>query len=599
VTTPGSPLPAQPEAGSGERLAAAAIVAAALALRCSEIFRYPFDSDEAQHVHVMWGWTQGLLPYRDFFDNHTPLFHLLLAPLLGVLGETPRILFWMRLAMLPLYALTLVLTYRLGAGLLGRRTALWGTVLLAVLPPFFYRTLEFRTDDLWTLLWLAALVLLLDRGAGGGRCFAAGLAVGAAFGVSLKTAPLALGLAIAAPVALLLARGAGPPAWRRAGGLAAAGLAGALVVPLALVAYFAGHGALAAMRYGTIGHNLLATARGWTPAIRLAALATGGSALFGGSRWASRTASPALRRRRLVLVWSVGIYLLALWELWPIVTAQTYLPVEPVVALLIAHAALAGTGDGVRARTPPPRARLPAGLPLAALLALACGLLIAGGPLRRSATEPEVALIADTLRLTGPGDPVMDFKGETIYRRRPFFYVLETITRSAIERGLIPDTIPEAIAGTGTCVAVADDRHMPGRGRSFLRANFISVGNLRVCGQMLAAAAAGAGAGSRFAFAVRLPARYALMTPAGAARGSLDGIAYDEPRRLAAGTHLFVPAPVPASVPGSGPGRREVPAAAAAPAPVALVWAQAIERGFSPFAQDQSAAANRKGRPPA
>jgi hypothetical protein len=672
---PESPAPESPALESPaiesrrERQAAAVLLAAALALRLFAITRYAFDSDEAQHLHVMWGWTQGLLPYRDFFDNHTPLFHLLYAPLLAALGETPRILFWMRLAVVPLHLLALALTFRLGAGLLGRRSALWGTVLLAWLPPFFYRTLEFRTDDLWALLWLAALVLLLTGRPRPGRFFAAGLAIGAAFGVSLKTIPLALGLALGAPPALLLARRRNRPgtpgpgrAWRAAG-LVAACVAGAFAVPLGLVAYFSAHGALAAMRYGTVGHNLLATARGWTPALRLLALAVGGAGLYGGTRRASRTAEPALRRRRLVLVWSVGLYLLALWELWPIVTSQTYLPVEPAAALLLAHAALGwgrswsersrALGRG-RSMAPEPAAttapaariapdrelalerelaldreiapgrgiaaglegaagrggRLRAWLPLAALLLLAGGLLLRGAPLRRSDTGPEVALIADALRLTGPGDPILDFKGETVYRRRPYFYVLETITRSAIARGVLPDTIPEAIAATGACVAVADHPRLPSRARAFLLANFVPVGNLRVCGQILAGSLAGGLAGGARAaadspnnaagsgspgglatrptgapvdFSVRLPARYALVTPAGAARGILDGTPYDGPRQLAAGPHSFVPDQLPSPSPGGG-GVNPAPSSAAAPAPLALVWAQAIERGFTPFA---------------
>src|SRR5262249_26715629 len=59
---------------------ALALVAAATLLRLGAIFRYRFDSDEPQHLHVVWAWTQGLAQYRDVFDNHMPLFHLLNVP---------------------------------------------------------------------------------------------------------------------------------------------------------------------------------------------------------------------------------------------------------------------------------------------------------------------------------------------------------------------------------------------------------------------------------------------------------------------------------------------------------------------------------------
>ena len=35
-------------------------------------------------------------------------------------------------------------------------------VLLALFPPFFLKSLEFRPDNLWTLLWIAALIGLMN-----------------------------------------------------------------------------------------------------------------------------------------------------------------------------------------------------------------------------------------------------------------------------------------------------------------------------------------------------------------------------------------------------------------------------------------------------
>src|SRR3954464_4432987 len=76
---------------------------ASLALRAVAFFHYRFDSDEPQHLHVAWGWTAGLVQYRDVFDNHAPLFHMAMAPLLRVLGERPDILLFMRAPMLVLW----------------------------------------------------------------------------------------------------------------------------------------------------------------------------------------------------------------------------------------------------------------------------------------------------------------------------------------------------------------------------------------------------------------------------------------------------------------------------------------------------------------
>src|SRR5881296_1513276 len=113
---PGGPA-GRPASGSrGEQGALLALSAAMLVLRVVYALAYPVDTDEPQHLHIAWAWTKGLLPYRDVFDNHAPLFHMLSAPLVALIGETPRVLVLMRLAMIPLFATTL-----LGSFLLGRR----------------------------------------------------------------------------------------------------------------------------------------------------------------------------------------------------------------------------------------------------------------------------------------------------------------------------------------------------------------------------------------------------------------------------------------------------------------------------------------------
>src|SRR5437660_11871003 len=108
-----------------DRLTIVVVAALSAALRALAIFRYRFDSDEAQHLHVAWGWTVGLLPYRDLFDNHAPLFHMLTAPLVALAGERPDIVRVMRVPMLFLFAAVLFSTYSIGKRLYSPRVALW------------------------------------------------------------------------------------------------------------------------------------------------------------------------------------------------------------------------------------------------------------------------------------------------------------------------------------------------------------------------------------------------------------------------------------------------------------------------------------------
>src|SRR5258708_11531830 len=90
-----------------DRWLAAAIIGVGLVLRLLYIWHYRIDSDEPQHLHVVWAWTRGLLPYRDVFDNHSPLFQALYAPLFYLLGVRADILLPMRVAELPLFAATI------------------------------------------------------------------------------------------------------------------------------------------------------------------------------------------------------------------------------------------------------------------------------------------------------------------------------------------------------------------------------------------------------------------------------------------------------------------------------------------------------------
>jgi hypothetical protein len=159
----------------------------------------------------------------------------------------------------------------------------------------------------------------------------------------------------------------------------------------------------------------------------------------------------------------------------------------------------------------------------------------------------------------------MDTKGEAIFRKRPFFWVLETITIERLWRGLIPDTIAEDIVRSRCYVAVSDSERFPPGGRAFLSENFIPVGGLRVAGRFLVPSD---GPHPRARFEIAIPGTYAVVTPAGPASGALDGTPYARPRVLAAGPHEF------AAEHGSGQ--------------MAVVWARAVERGLSPFGRPRN-----------
>jgi hypothetical protein len=548
---------AQDQAGAADRRWSAALLAGALVLRIAYVFRLPIDSDEPQHLHVAWAWTQGLVPHRDVFDNHAPLFHLLVAPLLAAVGERADVLHLMRLAMLPLFAVSLAATWAIGRKLWGGRAGLWSAVFLALNPWFFFRSLELRTDDLWTALWLLAVAALLGNAPAGRRGLLGGFLLGAALATSQKT--LMLLVALAGAAILLPFAVPGPRVSPRAPGtarLVVAALAGLLVVPLVVAALYARERALGALLQGALLHNLLPPAGGAWHLIRPLLFVPALVPIVAGARWLARRAGrTGVGPRQAVLVLAAGIYLALLYTVWPLVNRQDLLPLHPLVVVALTGVLLTAARGPAGALG---RALPASGLALVALLeALA---LVRGVPLGVDQTRDATALIAETLALTRRGDHVLDLKGETVFRPRATFWVLERITKARLARGLLADRIPEDCVRARAAVAIADVTGFPPRTRAFLEENYVSVGRLRVAGRLLPCR--GPGDDQPVEVDVVIPARYALVARPGGEGARLDGTPYGGPRFLERGRHAVALAP--------GSGR------------AALVWAQAVVLGFAP-----------------
>lgn len=49
----------------------------------------PLNHDEVEHLHSTWMVSQGLIPYKDFWQHHSPLLWVLLAPLVNFLSLIP------------------------------------------------------------------------------------------------------------------------------------------------------------------------------------------------------------------------------------------------------------------------------------------------------------------------------------------------------------------------------------------------------------------------------------------------------------------------------------------------------------------------------
>ena len=495
-----------------ERLLLWSTAAATLVLRALAWFRYRFDSDEQQHLHVTWGWTAGKIQYRDLFDNHAPLFHMVTAPFLAMFGERADILLWMRLPMLILFGIVLWGTYAIGRKLYDERVATWAVVLLALFPPFFLKSLEFRTDNLWNALWILALVGIVREW----KPFVIGLLLGCALAVSLKTPLLLIGLGMA-----FLLRRERPRKLLHV-------LAGFVLVPAALAIFFVSVGAWDELVYCNFTFNgNLARARDNAWFLRaLAPLAAAAVAHI-----ARRTRDNTPRERWLLGV-TAGAFTVVLTSVWLLISPRDFLPMFPLLAIFAA-------------------ARLTDLRALAVVVVVMFGALYYYADRFENNTDWHITMMNQALRLSRPGEPLMDLKGETIYRHRPFYYAFELITRSQMARGIIKDTVAQDVVRERAYIAQADGPMWPPAARAWLSDHFVDMGRLRAAGQWVKPDGS---------FTIGVPGEYVVLNVNGEAKGTLDGTPYIGPRVLDAGAHRFD-----------------------GETGVVVVWAPAYRRGQSPF----------------
>ncbi len=471
----------------------AILIGASIAVRLFFVAALRIDSDEPQHLHVAWGWSRGFVQYRDIFDNHFPLLHLLFAPLMRLMPESSATLLWMRLAILPVAMACGWLIYRIGTPLIGRASAAIAACLFSVLPPWLPKSVEFRNDTLWIFFWLAALALLVGR-----RRPAYALA-GIAAALCLLASVKALPLFLAHALALSSQR-------QSVGGKMLARVASGAAIPLlAAAAFFHVRGALDEMLYATLLYN------GSVPV-------WAGRRIGGALAFAAIVPALALRTPRRAsavgpvaahLAWVAVWYPLILLCFWPILTPRDFLPLVPLAALAIGGS------------------RVGRALPVAVFAAATLAAVVYARPW--SSPDSSRASVVDAVAgLTDGDDFVFDLKGETVFRKRPVRTIYESVGRALTVNGTIPDRGPEEIVAHRCCVAVSDATFIPPRTRDFLNRHFIDRGALRVCGSVARGGA----------FTIAVPQVYAVIARH-PSRVTIDGVPYRGPRFLTAGRHVI------------------------------------------------------------
>src|SRR6266581_1403377 len=190
--------------GPAEFVAAVSLFTLMIVIRLVNMVQSRFDTDESQHMHVIWAWARGFIQYRDVFDNHMPLFQIMFAPIFGLIGDRATILYWMRFILLPMYFVGAWCTYRIGELLFSRRAGIWAVILAGLYSTYHFTSFEFRTDNLWAPVWLLCVTVLISGAFTIPRALTAGLLLGFCFIVSMKSILLLLALVVGAPIALFL-----------------------------------------------------------------------------------------------------------------------------------------------------------------------------------------------------------------------------------------------------------------------------------------------------------------------------------------------------------------------------------------------------------
>jgi len=169
--------------------AALILILLALAIRVPLLFNARLGNDEVEHLHAAWAIAHGQVPYRGFWQIHTPLLYYLMAPAFLLLGEDLRIIYVGRGLMLLCILLMLLQLYTIARTCYDRLTGLLAVLLLSYLLLWWRPAYEFRPDIPQALVVLTGLWRFMQawHRRSRGEFLASGALLGVAFWLLPKT----------------------------------------------------------------------------------------------------------------------------------------------------------------------------------------------------------------------------------------------------------------------------------------------------------------------------------------------------------------------------------------------------------------------------
>lgn len=195
---------------------------------------HPLQWDEVEFFRATTWVAEGKVPFRDFWEHHTPLQWYVFAPVARFVdGVGVDAIVAMRWAQVPVWIATfwlaMVLMRRAGVDAFAR----WAALALALCSSFLMTpAIEYRVDTVACPLYLGGLVLALRMHERRGFAFASGVAFGLAVLANMRLAPLIIVTALLLRIVDVRERG-----WR---GSARANwiIAGGAAMAAAAVAFF-------------------------------------------------------------------------------------------------------------------------------------------------------------------------------------------------------------------------------------------------------------------------------------------------------------------------------------------------------------------------
>src|SRR6267154_266877 len=126
-----------------------------------------FCPDEFEHLHAAWSFSKGLVPYRDFFEHHTPWLYFFLVPFFKFydvdtkVADAQAFFFFARTWMWIFTGVILVLTFWVARLWRDARVGFVAVLFLGNTRTFLDKTIEVRPDVLSAALWLACLIAVV------------------------------------------------------------------------------------------------------------------------------------------------------------------------------------------------------------------------------------------------------------------------------------------------------------------------------------------------------------------------------------------------------------------------------------------------------